>query len=373
MSDSTESHGRTGWRLTLIEWALIAGAVVLIAHFLGIAVLQAREAARISQSRNNLKQFVLALHNYHDTMNVLPPGGVFNAAGVPYHCWTTSIDPYLEASPWYSEVDFSVPWDDPTQIGHFMARRGVLWANPRVVVPARSDSLAEPFYAGNSWVLHRNSSVSLKELGDLQNTMLVGEISGHNLPLGCPGNWRDVSAGLNRSEDSFGVRKGQATLIVLADGHVQKLGPETDPNILNTFRGPAELAPTPDRLQRPPLPYQLQNTPRWRKGTVLTGHKMMGIHLKLTPNGHFLYVNFDQEQIDRESGEFAEYGNNYGLQYFDKYGGIQHVLISGDPRASDLAPFAELKHLKRLTLSAAKIEGDLSAFRGRLSSAVTID
>lgn len=373
MSDSTESQVKTGWRLTLIEWALITGAVVLIAHFVGIALLQARDAARISQSKNNLRGFALALNNYHDTMNVLPPGGVFNAAGVPYHCWTTSIDPYLEASPWYSKVDFSVPWDDPTQIDHFMGRRGVLWANPRVVVRPRLDGLAEPFYAGNSWLLHRNSSVSLKELGGLQNTLLVGEVSGDNLPLGCPGNWRDVGGGLNRSESAFGIRKGQATQIVLADGHVQKLGPETDPDIWNTFRGPAELAPTHDRVQRPQRPYRLQNTARWRKGTVLTGHKMLGIHLKLTPDGHVLYVNFDQEQFDRKSPVFKESGDKYGLQDFDKYGGIQHVLITGDPQANDLAPFAELKHLKRLTLSTAKVEGDVSAFRSRLNVSVQVD
>ena len=58
---------------TLIELLVVIAIIAVLIALLLPAVQQAREAARRSQCKNNVKQLGIAIHNYHDSMTAFPP------------------------------------------------------------------------------------------------------------------------------------------------------------------------------------------------------------------------------------------------------------------------------------------------------------
>ena len=66
---------------TLIELLVVIAIIAVLVALLLPAVQQAREAARRSQCKNNLKQLVTGLQNYQETHRVFPPGSIHGGCG----------------------------------------------------------------------------------------------------------------------------------------------------------------------------------------------------------------------------------------------------------------------------------------------------
>jgi prepilin-type processing-associated H-X9-DG protein/prepilin-type N-terminal cleavage/methylation domain-containing protein len=103
---------------TLIELLVVIAIIAILIALLLPAVQQAREAARRTQCRNYLKQFGLALHNYADQHNTLPPGYVslFDASGNdtgPGWGWCSMLLPQLDQTPAFQSINFSAAIEDP--------------------------------------------------------------------------------------------------------------------------------------------------------------------------------------------------------------------------------------------------------------------
>jgi prepilin-type N-terminal cleavage/methylation domain-containing protein len=109
----SEQNIRSGF--TLIELLVVIAIIAVLIALLLPAVQQAREAARRSQCKNNMKQLGLALHMFHDSYNVFPMGCSpdLNTSATPPtvqaswgSSWKVHILPYFDQAPIYSKWVF---------------------------------------------------------------------------------------------------------------------------------------------------------------------------------------------------------------------------------------------------------------------------
>jgi len=183
-----QRHSRRGF--TLIELLVVIAIIAVLVALLLPAVQQAREAARRSSCKNNMKQLGLALHNYHDTTNILPCGRFHSGVGTYRWGWMPMILPYLDQAPMYNLIDFNVNgWEN----GNYD-----FFKQPQSAFLCPSDALRdevreEEGFAAPTWILAQTDYAGV--IGDYQNSTGLGQSPGygnvgyHNRIRGMIGRW----------------------------------------------------------------------------------------------------------------------------------------------------------------------------------------
>ncbi|WP_010587929.1 DUF1559 family PulG-like putative transporter [Schlesneria paludicola] len=107
---------------TLIELLVVIAIIAVLIALLLPAVQQAREAARRTQCKNNLKQIGLAMHNYYDVNQMFPLGASvqpnspgYPGLGIDVFCGAfASILPYLDQANLKNLYVDTTPWESQT-------------------------------------------------------------------------------------------------------------------------------------------------------------------------------------------------------------------------------------------------------------------
>jgi len=169
---------RKGNMLVLTQEGAVSNQTAVIGVLVALllpAVQAAREAARRMQSANNLKQIVLAMHNFHDSYKVLPPRANFAADGTPLLSWRVHLLPFLEQEALYKEFRLTEPWDSPHN-RTLIERMPSVYRNPSAKPSNSHASYLVP--AGKGSIFEGKEGTAFASVTDgTANTIMVLEVN----------------------------------------------------------------------------------------------------------------------------------------------------------------------------------------------------
>jgi prepilin-type processing-associated H-X9-DG protein len=191
------------------------------------AVQAAREAARRSQSSNNLKQLALAMHNYADANGNFPPRATFDAEGKPLLSWRVQLLPYLDQQALYQQFHLDEPWDSDHN-KQFIEQVPDVFRNPSSPTPPGMADYLVP--TGKGSIFEGKEGTPFSKITDgTSNTLLILEtIPGSAVIWTKPDDFdfdpSDPLAGL-------GTAHPGGFNAAMADGAVRFLAATVDPQV----------------------------------------------------------------------------------------------------------------------------------------------
>jgi len=184
------SHG-----FTVIELVVAIAIIGLIVALTLSAVQRAREAAARTKCQNNLRQIGLALHQYHDAQQMLPPGISVEGgkSAQPFLGWNARVLPFLEQDVLWIDIESAFKQDPnflnvpPHTLRARVVKAFTCPSDPRsesFYKPSQPDSAAFTTYLGvegtdqfaHDGLLYLDSQIRFTDVKDgLSNTVMVGE------------------------------------------------------------------------------------------------------------------------------------------------------------------------------------------------------
>lgn len=185
------------------------------------AVQAAREAARRTQSMNNLKQMALAMHNYHDTYRELPPAVVTDADGKPLYSGRVLLLPFMEQQNIYNQWQKDKAWNSPEN----QALSMILIPTFHDPSSTNANSCDYLFVTGQGTIFDGQGKRTLSDVTDgTSNTLVFIETKGTSTSWAEPREWDP-----NQQPWPLPGNHPAGNVAAFADGSVRVLSKTTPP------------------------------------------------------------------------------------------------------------------------------------------------
>ncbi len=214
----------TGNRMTIQMDEEITALPIAVA-FLLPAAQSARAAARRTQSMNNKKQMVLAMHNYQLTTGKLPAQASYDKNGKPLLSWRVHILPYIEQQELYDQFHLDEPWDSPHN-KKLITKIPPIYLSPSV--PYYNDGKTVYLgVAGEGFAFNKTGRTFQEYRDGSSNTVLTVEANPEQaVEWTKPADW---SFDPKRPLEGLGKAQPGGFIVSMADGSVQVVSPDIDP------------------------------------------------------------------------------------------------------------------------------------------------
>jgi hypothetical protein len=190
-----------------------------------------RDQAQRMTSMNNVKQILLAMHNYHDVYKTFPAVANFDKNGKPLLSWRVHLLPFLEQEPLYRQFHLDEPWDSAHN-KKLIAQMPTVFRNPESKAPPGQTTYVGP--VGKALMFTgETKGVPIAEITDgTSNTVFIVEVDDNRAvtwtqPEDLKIDLAHPETGLRRSEN--------LSLFGFADGSVRFMNLKVDPKTLKAF------------------------------------------------------------------------------------------------------------------------------------------
>ncbi len=160
-----------GSETTLSLEADVMGVLATLAP----AITQAQAAAQRAQQQNNLKQILLALHNFHGTYQHFPPAIVIDPQSKVARSWRVELLPFLDQAGLYEQYKKDEPWDSEAN-KKVLAQMPAIFRHPSQVTDSTNTAIVAAYGKGLVFEENDTDGTQLQEILDgISNTIAVVE------------------------------------------------------------------------------------------------------------------------------------------------------------------------------------------------------
>ena len=169
------------------------------------------------QSSNNLKQLVLAMHNYHDSFGKFPAAYSTDKDGKPLLSWRVHILPFIEQDALYREFHLDEPWDSEHN-------KKLIPKMPRTYVSSKKlpEAGLTTYLApvGDGTVFPGKDAIQIKDITDgTSNTVIFLDADDEHAVVWTKPD--DLKVNPKKPEAGLSMRHGEGYLFAFADGSVR--------------------------------------------------------------------------------------------------------------------------------------------------------